>query len=203
MIVKYLRVSTAQQEQLRQEYMLDRLGIKFDKTYEDKITGKVIDRPSLNRMMFDLKSGDIVYCESISRLGRNLKDLIDIVDKLVAREVRVIIVKEGIDTSNSTYKLLLGIFGAVAEMERETIQQRIVESVGALKEKKETTGEIGTKSGKWFGREKITKETLPTEFLRYYSLIKSKDRTKVEVAKILGVGRQTLDRWIKIQEGEN
>ncbi|WP_219721431.1 recombinase family protein, partial [Clostridioides difficile] len=62
----------------------------------------------------------------------------------------------------NTYKLLLGIFGAVAEMERETIQERTQQKIDQLKEDKKNTGEINTKSGKWFGRQKVTKELLET-----------------------------------------
>ena len=119
MNVKYLRVSTLNQEQLRQEYKLDKLNIKFKKSYEDKMTGKTKERPQLKKMLEEVKEGDTVYCESISRLGRSLKDLIEIIDTLINKGVRVVILKEGIDTSNSTYKLLLGIFGSIAEMERE------------------------------------------------------------------------------------
>ncbi|MGU8481958.1 recombinase family protein, partial [Clostridium perfringens] len=161
MIVKYLRVSTTGQANIRQDYQLDKLGIKFDRSYEDKITGKTKDRPQLQKMMFETKEGDTVYCESISRLGRNLRDLIEIIDTLVNKGVRVIVIKEGIDTNASTYKLLLAIFGGIAEMERETIQERTQQAVDALKEIKDNTGEIKTKSGKWFGREEKTVEDLP------------------------------------------
>lgn len=201
MIVKYLRVSTLNQEQLRQEYQLDKLGIKFDKKYEDKITGKIKERPQLKKMMDEVKAGDTVYCESISRLGRNLKDLIEIIDYLVTKEVRVIIVKEGIDTNSSTYKLLLAVFGGVAEMERESIQERTLQSIEALKDIKETTGEIKTRSGKWFGREEKKVEDLPKTFEKYYKKLENKEITKVEMAKLLGCGRATLYRWLKLYEG--
>ena len=62
MIVKYLRVSTTGQANIRQDYQLDKLGIKFDRSYEDKITGKTKDRPQLQKMMFETKEGDKVYC---------------------------------------------------------------------------------------------------------------------------------------------
>lgn len=142
MIVKYLRVSTIKQDIIRQDMQLDKLGVKFDKEYVDKMTGKTKERPMLNKMIIELKQVDTVYCESISRLGRKLKDLIDIIDQLVNKGVRVIILKEGIDTSSNTYKLLLAIFGGVAEMERETIQERLVQGV----EKCKAIGE--TKTGK-------------------------------------------------------
>lgn len=200
MIVKYLRVSTIEQEQTRQEYLLEKLNIKFDKSYEDKMTGKTKERPQLKKMIEEVKEGDTVYCESISRLGRNLKDLIDIIDNLINKGVRVVILKEGIDTSNSTYKLLLGIFGSIAEMERETIQERTKQSIDALKEIKEHTGEIKTKSGKWFGREEKTIGDLPQNFYKYYNKMINGEITKVEMSKLLGVGRATVYRWIKLYE---
>lgn len=200
MIVKYLRVSTMEQEQTRQEYLLKKLNIKFDKSYEDKMTGKTKERPQLKKMIEEVQEGDTVYCESISRLGRNLKDLIDIIDTLINKGVRVVILKEGIDTSNSTYKLLLGIFGSIAEMERETIQERTKQSIEALKEIKEGTGEIRTKSGKWFGREEKKINDLPNNFEKYYNKMINGEITKVEMSKLLGVGRATVYRWIKLYE---
>lgn len=194
MIVKYLRVSTRTQDIARQDMQLDKLGIKFDKEYVDKMTGKSKDRPMLNKMIVEVKSGDTVYCESISRLGRSLKDLIDIIEQLVQKGVRVIIVKEGIDTSSSTYKLLLAVFGGVAEMERETIQERVIQGV----EKCKVTGE--TKTGRWFGRKEKNADDLPKEFKKYYDKMLNKEISKVEMAKLLGCGRATLYRWIKLYE---
>lgn len=194
MIVKYLRVSTIKQDARRQDMQLDKLGVKFDKEYVDKMTGKTKERPMLNKMIVELREGDTVYCESISRLGRNLKDLIDIIDQLVNKGVRVIILKEGIDTSSNTYKLLLAIFGGVAEMERETIQERVLQGV----EKCKATGE--TKTGRWFGREEKTTEDLPKDFKKYYDKMINKETTKVEMSKLLGCGRASVYRWIKIFE---
>ena len=151
-------------------------------------------------MLEEVKEGVTVYCESISRLGRSLKDLIEIIDTLINKGVRVVILKEGIDTSNSTYKLLLGIFGSIAEMERETIQERTKQSIEALKEIKEGTGEIKTKSGKWFGREEKTINDLPNNFEKYYNKMKKGEITKVEMSKLLGIGRATVYRWIKLFE---
>lgn len=195
MIVKYLRVSTSKQDTTRQDMHLDKLGITFDKEYIDKMTGKSKDRPELNKMILEVKDGDTVYCESISRLGRSLKDLIDIIELLVNKGVRVIIVKEGIDTNSSTYKLLLAVFGGVAEMERETIQERVIQGI----EKCKATGE--TKIGRWFGREEKKADDLPKEFKKYYDRMINKEISKVEMAKLLGCGRATLYRWIRLYEG--
>lgn len=196
MIVKYLRVSTTKQDTGRQEMQFDKLGIKFNKEYIDKITGKTKDRPQLNKMIVEVKEGDTVYCESISRLGRSLKDLIEIIDQLINKGVRVVIVKEGIDTNSSTYKLLLAVFGGVAEMERETIQERVIQGV----EKCKATGT--TKTGKWFGREEKTIDDLPKEFKKYYDKMINKEISKVEMAKLLDCGRATCYRWIRLYEDQ-
>lgn len=194
MIVKYMRVSTKKQSQERQDYQLERLNIKFDKSYEDFITGKTINRPSLQKMKEELTEGDIIYTESISRLGRSLKDLIDIIEFFNNKKVRIIILKENIDTFNSTYKLLLAIFGAVAEMERETIQERVVQGIEVCK----STGE--TKTGNWFGRKEKEVSELPKDFKKYYLKMQNKEITKIEMAKLLSCSRQTIYRWIKLYE---
>lgn len=197
MNVSYIRVSTIKQDIGRQELLLDKCGIKFDKKYIDKVSGKSREnRNALNKMIIDVKEGDIVYAESISRLARNLKDLIDIMDLLTSKSVRVIILKEGIDTNTNTYKLLLGIFGAIAEMERETIRERVIEGV----EKCKITGQ--TKTGKWFGREKKQVKDLPKNFYKYYKRLNEGDITKVEMSRLLGIGRSTLYRWIRLYKDE-
>lgn len=197
MIVKYLRVSTTKQDTARQDIQLDKLGIIFEKEYIDKMTGKSKDRPELNKMILELKDGDTVYCESISRLGRSLKDLIDIIEQLVNKGVRVIIIKEGIDTNSSTYKLLLAVFSGVAEMERETIQKRVIQGI----EKCKSTGQ--TKTGRWFGREEKQIQDLPKDFKKYYDKMINKEITKVEMAKLLGIGRATLYRWLELYSKNN
>ena len=207
MIYAYERVSTRKQNTERQDRVLKNIlkdrGINIDKIYQDKITGKTTEkRVQLETMLNTVQPGDIVYCESISRLGRNLKDLIEIIEQLTEKGVQVNILKEGIDTANSTYKLLLAIFGGVAEMERETIQERVTQRIDQLKEDK-AKGEINTKTGRWFGRDKLTKENLPQAFPKYYNMMKSKKITKVEMAKLLGVGRDTVYRWIKLYEMDN
>lgn len=191
-IVTYVRVSTLKQDTGRQDIQLDKLGIKFDKHYVDKMSGKTRERPQLNKMLLELKKGDTLYCESISRLGRNLKDLIEIIEQLVNKGVRVVLLKEGIDTNSSTYKLLLGIFGSIAEMERETITEKINQGI----EKCKATGT--TKTGTWFGRQEVKADDLPKDFEKYYTKWKSKEITAVEFAKLMKISRASLYRWINI-----
>ncbi len=200
MIYTYQRVSTRKQSVQRQEFVFEQQGIKADKNFVDKITGTKKDRPELNKLKLQAKSGDIIYCESISRLGRNLKDTIEICEFFIDKGVQIKILKEGIDTNTSTYKLLLGIFGAIAEMERDTIQERVSQRVEQLKEDKEK-GQINTKTGRWFGREEITKDFILgkyPKFERYLEQVEQKQINKVEMAKMLGIGRATLYRYLDI-----
>lgn len=201
MIYTYQRVSTSKQSTQRQEFVFEQNGIKADKNYKDKITGTKKDRPKLNELKLEATAGDIIYVESISRLGRNLKDTIDILEYFISKDVKVVILKEGIDTTASTYKLLLGIFGAIAEMERDTIQERVSQRIDQLKELKEETGEVGTKTGRWFGREEVTKEFILNKypkFPKYLEQVENKVINKTEMAKMLEIGRATLYRYIDI-----
>lgn len=205
MVYIYQRVSTKKQSTLRQEFVLEQQGIKADKTFTDKITGTKKDRPELNKLKLEAQDGDVIYCESISRLGRNLKDTIEICEYFIKKGVQIRILKEGIDTETSTYKLLLGIFGAIAEMERDTIQERVSQRIDQLKEDKEQ-GIISTKTGRWFGREEVTKEFILNKypkFERYLEQVNNKVINKTEMAKMLGVGRATLYRYIDIYNGKN
>lgn len=191
-VVAYLRVSTKGQSVGRQDYLLDKAGVVFKTSYVDKVSGKTKDRPELTKLLLEVRAGDTVYCESISRLGRSLKDLIEIVESLRERGVRVVILKEGIDTDSSTYKLLLGIFGAIAEMERETISERVMQGVERCK----ATGQTAT--GRWFGRRKMTASDLPRGFIRYHRQLVAGEISKSEMARLIGVGRATLYRWLAV-----
>jgi len=188
MNIAYLRVSTCQQDERRQEIAFSH--IKIDKKYIDKLSGKNTDRAALNKMQIEVNSGDNIYVESISRLGRNVDDLRRLVEYFKEKNVVVHFLKEGFNTSGETYKFLLTILGAVAEMEREMIVQRVREGVTKAKL-------YGTKSGMRIGR---PARQLPENFQKYYQKWKSKEIKKVEFCKLINVSRMTLDRYIKHYE---
>lgn len=184
----YERVSTINQDERRQEISLEAYHI--EKRYIDKISGKNADRPQLQELLADAKEGDHVYIESISRLGRNVDDLRDLTEQFKAKGTVVHFVKEGFDTSGHMYKFMLTILGAVAEMERELIVERVREGMEKAKR-------YGTKSGRPIGR---PEPELPGTFEEIYNKVKSGKYTKVEAAKYLGVSRVTVYRWIKYYE---
>ena len=129
MDVTYERVSTIKQDERRQEIALSH--IKVDRRYIDKVTGKNAERPQLNKMKLQLKEGDNIYVESISRFGRNVDDLREITQYFKEKGVVIHFIKEGFNTNGDTYKFLLTILGAVAEMERELIVERVKRGNGA------------------------------------------------------------------------
>jgi DNA invertase Pin-like site-specific DNA recombinase len=184
----YERVSTAKQDEKRQEMALS--SIKIDKRFIDKLSGKNTNRPELNKLKLIVKKGDYIYVESISRLGRNVEDLRELCEYFTEKGVVVHFMKEGFNTQGNSYKFMLTILGAVAEMERELIVDRVKEGIAKAKV-------YGTKSGKPIGR---PERTLPDNFIKYYKRWKSEEITGVEFSKLLGVSRATLYRYIKEYE---
>ena len=132
MKIGYIRVSTAEQNTIRQEVLLKELGV--DELFIDKASGKNTDRPELKRMLTYVRQGDTVIVESISRFARNTRDLLDLIAQLTAKQVEFISKKEAIDTTTPTGRFMLTIFGAVAELEREYILQRQNEGIAIAKE---------------------------------------------------------------------
>lgn len=189
MNISYERVSTVKQDVRRQELSFDNYSI--EKKYIDKASGKnTYDRPQLKILMNEVKPGDNIYVESISRLGRNVDDLRKLTKFFREKEVVVHFLKEGFSTNGNMYKFLLTILGAVAEMEREITVLRIKEGIEKAKK-------YGTKSGISIGRP-IRK--LPKDFKKYYFKWKEKEIKAVEFARLINVSRSTLYRYINDYE---
>lgn len=188
MIYSYERVSTVTQDEKRQEISLN--NIKIEKRFIDKMSGKNADRPELNKLKLAIKKGDNVYIESISRLGRNVDDLRHLCDFFTDKGVTIHFIKEGFNTIGNSYKFMLTILGAVGEMEREIIVDRVKEGIQKARLH-------GTKSGKPIGR---PERVLPKDFKKYYTRWKGKKISAIEFAKLLNISRATLYRHIKNYE---
>ena len=131
MRIGYARVSTAEQHVERQKQILQELGA--EKTFVDVCSGKSTDRPALREMLNFARDKDVIICESISRLARNTRDLLELTDKLAEQGVGFVSQKENIDTTTPTGKFILTVFGAIAELEREYILQRQAEGIAIAK----------------------------------------------------------------------
>jgi len=188
----YKRVSTGRQDLRRQEEAFK--GISIDASYEDKVSGKNSDRPALNKLRLEVEPGDHVYVESISRLGRNVDDLRQLVQEFKEKDVTVHFLKEGFNTGNGNNMagFMLTVLGAVSEMERELTVERVREGIAKAKK-------YGTKSGRPMGR---PQRELSPNFKKYYDKWKAGEITGVEFAKLLDMSRPTLYRHIKQYEEE-
>ena len=121
MKVGYVRCSTVEQNEERQLRMMAEQGIDAKHIYTDKASGKNTDRPAFHKMMNYVREGDTVVVESISRIARNTRDLLGIVEQLTAKGVEFVSIKEQIDTTTPQGKFMLTVFGALAELERIAI----------------------------------------------------------------------------------
>ena len=180
MKIGYIRVSTQEQNTIRQEVLMRELGV--DEVYIDRMSGKNTNRPELQRMMEYVRRGDTVIVESISRFARNTRDLLELVKRLTAKGVEFVSKKEAIDTTTPTGKFMLTIFGAAAELEREYILQRQREGIAIAKEQ-----------GKYTGR----KAMQPPDFDRVVDQWRRGEITAVEAMRTLKMGKSTFYRKVK------
>lgn len=131
--VGYVRVSTLDQSTVRQ---LD--GVALDRVFEDKASGKDVNRPQLEAMIGFVRDGDTVLVHSMDRLARNLEDLRQLVRRLTDKKVRVEFVKEQLTFTgedSAMANLLLNMMGAFAEFERELIRERQREGIALAKQR--------------------------------------------------------------------
>lgn len=183
--IGYIRVSSESQETARQEELMKQLQV--DKIFIEKVSGKNIDRPEFKRMMDYLREDDILYVESISRLGRSVRDLLKIVDDLETKGVKFVSQKENIDTSTPQGRFILTIFSALSELEREQILQRQKEGIA-----------IAKAQGKYKGRQCIKVDA--EQFKKLYKKWRNKKITAVQFQKKIGLTPNTFYRRIKKYE---
>ena len=180
MKIGYIRVSTAEQNTIRQEVLMASLGV--DEVYIDRMSGKNTNRPELQKMMEYVRRGDTVIVESISRFARNTRDLLDLVERLTEKGVEFVSKKESIDTTTPTGKFMLTIFAAVAELEREYILQRQREGIA-----------IAKAQGKYTGRKPIQ----PPDFDKVVAQWRKGEITSVEAMKRLKLSKSSFYRKVK------
>ena len=176
-IFGYARVSTENQNLDRQIDALEKYGIS--QIYNEKITGTKRDRPELAKMLDRMTQGDTVVIESLSRLGRSAKDLIELVDLFEKKKVHLISLKESIDTSTPTGKLLFTLMSAIAQFERDCIADRTREGLKAARAR----GRLG-------GRPKTNSEQIKKAVKLYHT----GQHSIREIEELAGIKKDTLYR---------
>ena len=180
MKVGYIRVSTQEQNTIRQEVLMQELGA--EQVFIDRMSGKSMDRPELKRLMTFVRTGDCVIVESISRFARNTKDLLELIEQLQQKEVQFVSKKEAIDTTTPTGKFMLTVFGAVAELEREYILQRQREGIA-----------IAKANGVYKGRKPIQRAAFETIVTQW----QNGEMTAVEAQRRLELTSSTFYRKVR------
>ena len=186
MHVGYVRVSTEEQNTARQEVLMQELGV--EKVYIEKVSGKSINnREKLKEMLEFIREGDVVVVESISRLARNTKDLLEIVEILKNKGVTFISKKEKIDTDTPAGQFMLTIFGAVSQLGRDYILQRQREGIAIAKQE-----------GKFKGRKPIDIDK--DKFKILYEKWKEEEITATEFMRQINLKPTTFYRKVKQYE---
>lgn len=181
--IGYIRVSSVDQNEARQHTALKPYNI--DKLFIDHgISGKDTNRPQLTAMLDYVREGDTVYISEFSRLARNTKDLLSLTEQLQNKGVTLVSLKEKLDTTTPTGKLMLTMIGAIAEFEREMILERQREGIAEAKA-----------AGKYKGRQ--VKRITDDDFRAVYIKYSNRELTKSGMAAELGISRPTLDSLIR------
>ena len=123
MLIGYSRISTSEQTTNPQDDELRAAGC--ERIFRDMASGAKADRPSLAAMLTQVRRGDVVTVVRLDRLGRSLADLMETVQKLKTAGVGFRSLKEAINTTTPTGKLVFHIFASLAEFERELIRDRV------------------------------------------------------------------------------
>lgn len=132
MIFNYKRVSTTDQNTERQ--LLD---VPCDRAYVEKISGKDSNRPQLRAMLLNLRAKDVLNVDSMDRLARNTKDLLNLVEEITSKGAKIIFHKENLtfapNQQDPYQKMMMTMLGAVAELERNLILERQREGIALAK----------------------------------------------------------------------
>lgn len=178
MLIGYARVSTVEQSTDLQLDALQAAGV--ERTFTDEgISGSVSSRPELDRCMEVLRTGDTLVVWRLDRLARSLKNLLELVESLSSKGIHLRSLTESIDTSSASGRLVLSVFGALAEFERSLIIERTQAGLAAARLR---GAKIGRPTAMSAGQVEQAK-----------TLVGAGHRVG-DVARTLGVGRSTLYR---------
>lgn len=178
MIYAYARVSTTEQHLERQLDALRRYGI--DKLYCEKLSGTKKNRPELDKMLAELSEGDTVVIESLSRLGRSTKNLAELMETFNNKNIRLVSLKETIDTTTPTGKLLYTILSSLCQFERDILVERTNEGLKAARAR-----------GRTGGRPKTDAKAMQ----KAIALYETKQYSLKEIQDLTGVSKSALYRF--------
>ncbi|NLG54215.1 MAG: recombinase family protein [Rhodococcus sp.] len=183
-LLGYTRVSTVNQDaQLQLDALVDS-GVQKRDVFADVTSGSrtAIERPGMKRLLDYAESGDTVVVWRIDRLGRSLIDVLNTVNLLRDKGVKIQSLSDGIDPETTSGRLMLGMLATLAEYERELITERVNAGIAAARQ-----------NGTRFGRPPVDPAVI-AEKLDIALDARAKGRTAEEAARLVGWSRATLYR---------
>mgnify|MGYP002661450704 FL=1 len=179
MLIGYARVSTQDQNLTLQREALINAGC--EKVFEDKVSGTRADRPGLSKTLEMLREGDTLVVWKLDRLGRSVKQLVDMVSELNKQGIQFKSLTDSIDTGTTSGRFFFHVMASLAEMERELTIERTRAGLEVAKK-------LGRKGGR---KPKMTDSKIESAKKLLSSGVPPK-----EVAKNLSVSVSTLYRWL-------
>ena len=186
MLIGYARVSTDDQNLDLQRDALQAAGC--ERVFEDMVSGARADRTGLAALMSMLRAGDTVVIWRLDCLGRSLKNLIELVERLDAAKVGLRSLQENIDTTSSGGKLVFHLFGALAEFERNLIRERTQAGLVAARAR-----------GRMGGR---PRRLDPVKLALAVKLHRERNHTVEEICKMMGISKSTLYNYLDKAESD-
>jgi DNA invertase Pin-like site-specific DNA recombinase len=184
MRVGYARVSTKDQDLSLQEDALNSAGC--ERIFREVASGSKAARPVLNDLLSRLRTGDVLVIWKLDRLGRSLKHLVTLTNDLMEQGVGLVSLKDPIDTTTSQGRLVFNIFAALAEFERDLIQERTQAGLKAARAR-------GRKGGRPRGLTKQAKATA----MAAETLYKEGRLTVQAICDQLGISKPTLYSYLR------
>lgn len=190
----YVRVSSRQQDQRSQQPDLERWVTAFAQDrpvrwYRDKATGRCMDRPGWRQLESDLDAGLIsqVVCWRVDRLGRTASGLTALFDKLIARQVGLVSLKDGLDLATPAGRLMANILASVASYETEVRRERQLAGIEAAR----------ANGKRWGGSKKGRLLTVTPEQVQNIRRLKDEGAKVAAIARSTGLSRPTVYRILE------
>lgn len=186
MKIGYARVSTADQHLRMQEDALKSAGC--EEIYTDVISGVKSQRPGLDKALSFAREGDTIVVWKLDRLGRSIQHLIQTITSLMDKKIGFKSLQENIDTSTSGGKLIFHIFSALAEFERDLIQERTQAGLKAARAR-----------GKMGGRPPLLDTRQINRMIEMYDEHRN---TVAEICKIYNISRPSFYNYLNNRKKE-